>query len=133
MASNAIAGVGTKFQRATVDVAEVVSIDGPNLSRGTIEVTNLDSTNGYREFIASFRDGGTVNLTMNFTRDTWDDFKDDFDSDSPVSYGIVFPDTGETTFTFDAYVVDLGSSVPFDDKIQSTVGLKIDGQLTMTS
>jgi hypothetical protein len=64
MASDAFAGVGTVFKRGAVAIAEITSISGPNLTRGTIDVTNLDSTNGYREFIAGFRDGGEVTLSM---------------------------------------------------------------------
>lgn len=133
MASNAIAGVGAVFKRGEASVAEIISITGPNLTRGTIDVTSLDSTNGYREFIAGFRDGGEVTLSMSFTRDTWDDFKDDFDSDENVSYSIVMPDTGETTFGFSALVTALGIGIPLDDRISSDVTLKIDGELTMTS
>ena len=74
MASNATAGVGTLFRRwsgtAWVNIAEVNSITGPSMSRETIDVTSLDSTGGYREFIASFKDPGTISLNMNFTRTT---------------------------------------------------------------
>ena len=70
--SNAKAGVGTLFRRwsgtAWVNIAEINSISGPNMSRDTIDVTSLDSTGGYREFIPGFRDGGTVQLAMNFVR-----------------------------------------------------------------
>jgi predicted secreted protein len=70
--SLAVAGVGTKFQRwsgsAYVSLAEVTSITGPTMTRDFIDVTSLDSTGGYREFITGFRDAGTISLNMNFTR-----------------------------------------------------------------
>lgn len=133
MASNAFAGVGTVFKRGEVAVAEITAISGPNITRGTIDVTNLDSTNGYREFIGAFRDGGEVTLSMNFTMETWQDFKDDIDNDDPVAYSIVLGNTEENTFGFDALVTSLGMAIPFDDKVSSDVTLKIDGQLTITS
>ena len=133
MASNAFAGVGTVFKRGAAAIAEVISISGPNLTRGTIDVTNLDSTNGYKEFIAGFRDGGEVTLSMNFTMATWQDFKDDIDSDDSVAYSIVLGNTEENTFGFDAFVTALGMAIPFDDKVSSDVTLKIDGELTITS
>ncbi len=133
MSSDAFAGVGTVFKRGAVAIAEITSISGPNLTRGTIDVTNLDSTNGYREFIAGFRDGGEVTLSMNFTMATWQDFKDDFDSDDAVTYSIVLGNTEENTFGFDAFITSLGMAVPFDDKVSSDVTLKIDGELTITS
>lgn len=133
MASNAFSGVGTTFLRGSVAVAEVLSISGPNLSRGTIDVTNLDSTGGYKEFIAGFRDGGEVTLSMNFTMGTWNDFKDDFDLDTAVAYSIVLGNTAENTFGFNAFITSLGMAVPLDDKVSSDVTLKIDGALTITS
>jgi len=96
-------------------------------------VTNLDSSGGYREFIAGFRDGGEVSLTMNFTKTGFDDMNTDFESDSSVNYQIVLPDTGNTTFDFAAYVTSLGMSVPTDDKVTASVTLKITGQVTMSS
>ena len=84
MVSNAIAGVGSQFLRERdnssgtfLAIAEVGSITGPNLSRASIDVTSLDSTGGYREFIGSFRDGGELTFEMNFTRDGYIFMKDD--------------------------------------------------------
>ena len=133
MSSDAFAGVGTVFKRGVVGIAEIVSITGPNLTRGTIDVTNLDSTNGYREFIAAFRDSGEVVLSMNFTMATWQDFKDDFDDDDPVTYTIVLPNTEATEFSFGALITALGMAIPFDDKVSSDVTLKIDGELSISS
>ncbi len=133
MASNAFAGVGTVFKRGAVAVAEVSSISGPNISRGHIDVTNLDSTGGYREFIAGFRDAGEITLTMNFTFATWQDFKDDIDQEDPVAYSIALSNTEDTIISFDGLVTALGMAIPFDDKVTSDVTIKIDSILTITS
>jgi predicted secreted protein len=114
-------------------IAEVNSIDGPNKSRETIDVTSLDSTGGYREFIASFRDAGQVSLEMNFTRDGYAAMNDDFETETAIDYQIVLPDTGATTLEFSAFVVDLGSAIPLDDKVTASVTLKITGQVTLSS
>jgi predicted secreted protein len=141
--SNAFSGVGTLFQRDSgasssaeevyATIAEVNSITGPDKSRNTIDVTSLDSTAGYMEFIGSFRDGGEVGLEMNFTRDTYDLMNDDFESDSSQNYRIVLPDTGNTRFYFVGYVTALGMAIPKDDKVTSTVTIKITGQVIMES
>jgi predicted secreted protein len=140
--SNAFAGVGTEFQRSTgetsgaedfVSIAEINSISGPNKTRGTIDVTSLDSSGGYREFIASFRDAGEVTLEMNFTRDGFEDLNDDFESESSKEYRIVLPDTGNTTFTFFGYVINLGMAIPTDDKVTASVTIKVTGQVLMES
>lgn len=140
MASNAFAGVGATFKRSATGsalsystIAEVNNIDGPNMSRDTIDVTSLDSTGGYREFIPGFRDGGEVNLEMNFTITGYDQMKDDFESSSHVHYQIVLADTGATTLEFIGYVTSLGMSTPTDDKVTSSVTIKISGQVTLTT
>lgn len=133
MPSNAISGVGTVFKRNNIAVAEVTGITGPNKSRGTIDVTSLDSTDGYKEFIGTFRDGGTVTVNMNFIRATYDDFNDDFESEAKQDYDIVMPDTSNTTFSFSGLVTDLGLAIPMEDKVSADVSIKISGPVTLTT
>ena len=133
----AIAGVGTVFRRyngTTWDViAEVNSITGPGMTRDFIDVTSLDSTGGYREFIAGFRDGGTVVLAMNFTRANYDLMKADFESDTSVLYEIVLPDTDSTSVVFMGLVTELPLTIPTDDKVTIDVTIKVDGEVTVNS
>jgi len=135
--SNAVAGVGTLFRRwsgsAWVNIAEVNSISGPSMSRDTIDVTSLDSTGGYREFIGGFRDAGNLQLTMNFSRTTFDLMKTDFESDTTQNYEIVLPDAENTTLEFVGLVTELPLEITADDKITSSVSLKITGQVTVNS
>ena len=142
MTTNAFSGVGTTFARGAgntsgsedfTTIAEINSISGPNKTRSTIDVTSLDSTGGYREFITSFRDAGEVTLEMNFTRDGYEDMNTDFESDTIVEYRITLPDTGNTILDFTGYVTALGSSIPLDDKVTASVTIKISGQVTLTS
>jgi predicted secreted protein len=137
----ALAGVGAEFKRSATDssastyaaIGEVNSITGPNMSREFIDTTALDTSGGYRTFIPSFRDGGEITLDVNFERDNYIDFKDDFESADGAYYQIVFPDTGSTTFEFFGYVTSLGNSIPKDDKIIVSVTIKISGQVTVSS
>lgn len=138
--SDAIAGVGTSFKRESDSssgvfnaIAEVNSITGPGMTRDFIDVTNLDSTGGYREFIGGFRDGGNVTLNMNFTIDGYNQMKDDFEDDDSHNYQIVLPDTEATTLEFAAFVTDLPLSVTPDDKVTIDVTFKVTGQVTLTT
>jgi predicted secreted protein len=114
-------------------IAEVNSISGPNKSRATMDVTSLDSTGGYREFRASFRDPGEVQLSMNFTLATYTLLNDDFEDESPRDYQIEFPDAGKTTFEFSGLVTAMGSAVPLDDKVTATVTIKITGPVDINT
>ena len=139
MASNAVAGVGTVFNRWDSDagkwdaIAEINSITGPIMSRDTIDVTSLDSTGGYREFITGFRDGGTVVLSMNFTRTTYELMKTDFESNVAQNYQIDLPDGENTSLDFEGLVTELPLTIPTDDKITADVTIKITGQVLLSS
>lgn len=137
MSSTAVAGVGTLFRRwsgsAWVTIAEVNSITGPGMTRDTIDVTSLDSTDGYREFITGFRDGGTVVLSMNFTRAELDTMKADFESSTLANYEIVLPDAENTTLEFEGLVTELPLTISPDDKVTMDVTIKISGVVTLNS
>ena len=130
---NAFSGVGSKFRRysgaAWVAIAEVKSISGPTMSREMIDVTSLDSTGGYREFIPSFRDGGTVTLAMLFTYAGYNLLKTDFQSDTLKDYEILLSDG--SSITFSGYVQDLPVNVTFDDAVTSDTTIKVTGEVTV--
>lgn len=138
--SDAIAGVGAAFKRsdmasspAFTAIAEVRNITGPGMTRDFIDVTNLDSTGGYREFIGGFRDGGELTFTMNFTRDGYDDLLLDFEDDDARDYQVVLADTDATTFDFSGYVTALPLNIVADDAVTTDVTIKITGQVTLTT
>lgn len=135
MSSSAFSGVGTTFKRDSVLIAEINSISGPNMTRNTIDVTSLDSTGGYREFIAGFRDAGEVTLNMNFTIAGYLGMLDDFESEVLQTYQITLDESGinESEFEFTGLVTSLGMSVPMDDKVTSDVTIKISSTITITT
>jgi len=123
--SNAVAGVGTVFQRNGVAVAEVNSITGPTMTRDFIDVTSLDSTGGYREFISGFRDAGTVSLNMNFTEASYVDLKEDFETPTVQNYKIILANVEATEIEFDGLVTEIPITIPTDDKISVDCTIKI--------
>lgn len=135
--SDAVSGVGTIFRRwdnsAYEDIAEINSISGPTMSRSTIDTTSLDTTGGYRTFIAGFRDAGTISLSMNFTRTTYELMKADFESDTEIDYEILLPDTENTSLNFGGLVTEIPLDIPTDDKITANVTIKISGTVSLNS
>jgi predicted secreted protein len=137
--SNAIAGVGTVFRRWNAsagdwdNLAEINSISGPGMTRDFIDVTSLDSTDGYRDFIGGFRDGGNVTLNMNFTRDTYDMMKEDFEDPLSKNYEIVLPDDDATSFEFAGLVIELPLEITTDDKVTANVTIKVRGKVEVNS
>jgi len=137
MGSNAIAGVGTKFRRWTsgnwINIAEIRNIQGPGLSRDMIEVTNLDSVDGWKEFIASFKDGGNVTLTMNFTRAGLDIMSDDFADPNAQNYEILLPDTAKTSLEFKGLVQEYPFDISPDSQIILNVVIRVTGPVLTDS
>jgi len=137
MASLGIAGVGTLFRRWDgtnwVDISEIKSITGPNKSRTTIDVTSLDSTGGYMEFIAGLKDPGGVTLAMIFRRDTFEIMNDDFESDTLQNYEIFLPDVEYTSFEFEGLVTELPLNIPANEAITVDVTIKVSGEITINS
>lgn len=125
--SNAVAGVGTVFQRNGTPLSEVNSITGPTMTRDFIDVTSLDSIGGYREFIAGFRDAGTVQLNMNFTETTYTALKTDFESPTPNTYTIILANVEATEIEFDGLVTEIPITIPTDDKITVDCTIKLTG------
>jgi len=132
-----ISGVGTVFNRWTgsawAAIAYVRSISGPTKTRAFIDTTALDTSGGYRTFIAGFRDGGQITLNMLFDRDGYELMNTDFESDTAVNYQIHLPDTDETTFTFEGLVTELPLNVPTDDAVTADVTIKISGVVSLES
>ena len=46
-----------------------LSWDGPNA--GTIDVTDVSSTNNWKEFLAGLKDAGTITLSLQFAKALW--------------------------------------------------------------
>src|ERR1700754_2400702 len=98
-------GFGTLFKRATTitpgnvfaTIANVTNISGPDRKRETIDVTAHDSPDGWMEFIGGLKDGGEVQLDINYDPgETTHDLDDDFDDTEPRNYQIVIlPDTDD--------------------------------------
>lgn len=138
--TDAIAGVGASLKRSDMSsapdytaIAEVKSITGPGMARDFIDVSSLDSTGGYREFIGGFKDGGELTFSMNFVFDGYNDMKTDFESSDVRDYQIVLPDTGETTLSFSGYVTALPLNIVPDDAVTVDVTIKITGQVDLAS
>jgi predicted secreted protein len=137
--SDAIAGVGIELRRYNPDtsewerLAEILSYDGPNKKRDTIDVTNMDSSGGYKEFIGGFRDSGELKCPMNFTRATYDLMNDDFESNTKQTYELAIPDDDNTSLSFLGMVTDLGFKADTSKQITADVTIKVSGQITINS
>lgn len=135
---------GTQFKRETntpgtyATIANITDISGPSRSREAIEVTAHDSPNQYREFVKGLKDGGEVELTLNYSPAVSGAghglLDDDFEEDALRNYRVVVlpGEANQVTWTFSALITDLGDEFPHDDKMERTATFKISGKPTLT-
>jgi predicted secreted protein len=133
---------GTAFRRDTTGlgvfetVANCTDISGPSREREAIEVTAHDSPDQYREFVKGLKDGGEVELTLNYDPNvlTHQHLDDDFEERDLRTYQVViFPgEPEEWTWEFSGLITNLGEEFPHDDKMERTCTVKISGKPTFT-
>lgn len=136
-------GFGTLFQRATTlspgttyeTIANVTNISGPERTRETIDVTAHDSPDQWMEFIGGLKNGGEVQLDINYDpAELTHDLDDDFDDTEPRNYRVVIlPDTAdEHTWQIKGIMTTVGDEFPYDDKMARSVTIKVTGKPTLT-
>jgi predicted secreted protein len=107
------AAIGTLLQKEDtpgsgnyVTVALVGNIDGPNLKGDTIDVTNHDNVDMYKEFIVGLKEGGDVKFKLYFDplELTHQDVIDTFENRTVANWKIVLPVTAAPAWSFAAVV-----------------------------
>jgi predicted secreted protein len=135
---------GTKFYYDVdgvdpyTEIASVQSVSGPNVTMDTEEQTELASTGAWKEFCASFKDGGEVTLSLYMKRATATLLHNTIFAASTAYYWKVqFPlegsDTTESKIVFQAWITAIGSEVPDKGSIMLPVTLKVTGAVTYTA
>ena len=129
---NAILGYGSSISRAGNTIAEVVNIKPPALKAETPDVTTMDSSTSFREYISGLKDGGEVTLTLKFyPGDSNGQYAliTDLENGTKQTFIITLPDS-VATWTFYAYVTGYVPDIPLDDAIGLEVTLKVTGKPT---
>lgn len=137
--TNATAAVGTAFQLGDTaspivytTVAEVLSIGGPDVSADEIEVSSLDSTGGYKEYITGLKDGGTVALELNWVKSNAQQtgMRDLVASGTTRAYRIQFSDSPQTVANFNGVVTNFSMSADPGSQIKASMSVRITGAVT---
>lgn len=131
-ASNAM---GTTLKKGTTAVAGLKSIAGLEISAESIDVTALDTTGGYKTFIAGAKDAGEVKITGFFIADAFDTMHTDFEAGTVATYTIEFPDRVTTTgskWGFSAVITKLSTGADVGGAVSFEATLKVSGQPTFT-
>ena len=113
-------------------VAAVTSITPPGLSRDSIDATQMDSAEKWREFIPGLKDGGEATIEGHFVPggDAQDDLVAALSADTG-NFRITFPNAN--TWTFAGFCTGFETTDPLDDKMMFTATFKITGKPTFAA
>lgn len=123
---------------ATVEVfttvAEVKSISGPNLSLEFAEATHMESPNGFREYLPTFKDSGDVTLECNFlpANTQHKQLTTDMVARTLRNFKLNWPNTGGTVWSFAAYISGFSPSASVGDMLAASVTLRPTGAVTIS-
>lgn len=139
MASQALMGIGIHYMiddgtnpttPVFEEIAEVFDVTPPNQQTEEIEVTHYGSTGGYREFIAGLKDGGEIDMQLNWIPGNATDvfLRDLHASGDRRIHKIGFPNSAE--MKFEGWVKGFERGTPLDDRMTATVTIRVTGDST---
>ncbi|GIV86630.1 MAG: hypothetical protein KatS3mg054_0659 [Chloroflexus sp.] len=137
-------GYGTKLEYQDdsnwIRVGNVDDINGPGMTRDTVDVTNHASPSGYKEFLAGLIDPGEI--TFSVILDPADNSHNQsngllkvFAETQPRNWRLITPiGTGTENqyhaYTFSALVTGYEMKFPVEEAITADITLKIAGAVT---
>lgn len=117
-------------------IAELLDIEGPELELDTEEATSHSSPDGWAEYIGTILDGGEVSFDVNYvptnaTHNATTGLIKDMTGRTKRNFQIVFPDSGNTTWSFTALVTKVGPAAPVRGALKGSITLKVTGKPTL--
>lgn len=124
--------VGTKLIINNKIIGSLKSIGGIEISADITDVTDLGNEDGYKEFLAGFKDGGEVSASgyldsENEGQDEIYDVLNEGDG-SPVPCEIRFPPKIGRSWYFNAVPSKFSTSAELEDAITFEGALKVSGK-----
>ncbi len=134
------AGIGSIMRRwngtppgAWENIAQITNIAAAGISVDMLEDTSLDNIDRYKTFVAGMIDPGEVTLSLNFTRDEYEQMKADAENQSNQNYEIVLSDVDNTSFEFEAHVSSLSFTLEPNGIITSECVMQVSGKTNLES
>lgn len=141
--TSAISSFGTLLKKGDggtpesfTTIAELLDIEGPEMELDTEEVTSHSSTDGWAEYIGTILDAGEVSFEVNYvptnaTHNATTGLIKDMTARTKRNFTLVFPDSGNTTWSFTALVTSVSPTAAVRGVLNGKIGLKITGKPTL--
>lgn len=123
------AAIGTLLRRNGATVALVNDIEGPNCKGDTIDVTNHDNVDRYKEFIVGLKEGGDVKAKIWYDplEGTHTGLFTSFNARALDTWSITPPVAGGATWSFTAVMTQLDTKYKVNGAIEADITLKVSG------
>lgn len=127
--------IAPKSGNTDVAVGGLKSISGIDVNADEVEVTDMGNTDGYREYLPGFKDGGEVPVSgyMDGEDNGQDRMYELLESGDVVDCKIQFPAKIGKTWSFKAGVTKFTTSAEVDDAITFDATLKVSGKPTLAA
>lgn len=124
---------GTKFNVDEKAVGGLSSIGGVEVSSETTDVTALDNTTGYKEYLGGFKDGGEVPLEgfMDGEDQGQDAMYAALEDQEVHDFTVVFPAAIGKTWSFKGIVTKFATSAAVGDAVKFSASVKVSGKPTL--
>ena len=131
MANDGMSGLGTTLTGSSTGLLGAIrKISFPGMSAGEIDLSTLDSVDGWKEFIASMKDTGSLSFEVVYSAARAEALFAAF-AGANETWTIALPDG--STFACDGFIKELGGEIPMEnDSVVQTVGLRMSGPPTFT-
>ena len=115
---------------SAVTIGKLTSLGETNETMSEIDVTTLDSTSGYREFVQGFKDGGSITVRGFYTGDAGQKaLRDAFKNDETGSFEVTFPDG--SGYSFNGFVSGINRGpAEVDGAVGFGATLRVSGEIT---
>ena len=125
--------VGTKFNIGTQTVGGLSSIGGVEISSETTDVTALDNTTGYKEYLGGFKDGGEVPVEgfLDGEDKGQEAMYTAIESQEEQDFSIVFPEKIGKTWSFKGIVTKFATNAAVGDAVKFAASVKVSGKPTL--
>jgi hypothetical protein len=126
------AAIGTLLQHNGTTVALVSDIEGPGMKGDTIDVTNHDNLDNYKQFIVGLLEGGDVKLKLFFDplEATHTQLITAMNARALDTYTIVPPVAGGPSWSFTGVLTQLASKFKVNAAIEVDATIKVSGAPT---
>jgi predicted secreted protein len=110
-------------------IPEIRSISGPGMSADTLDATSMDTPGGFRDKKQGLKDWGTLSFELLWipTNARHQQLFDDFKAGTERNYELVFPNVGNTKFSFKGFVNRMPAQANFDALLTLSVEITIMG------